>query len=70
MYIQVVSTALHVLWCQLLVNVAGLGLIGTSIAVCITYWINFVGIIVYLEWAKRRDSPFSKTIAPCGLDSF
>lgn len=47
MYVQIVGTALHVMWCYILVVRLEMGIVGTSIATCITYITMCVAITIY-----------------------
>jgi len=47
MLTQLVSTILHVGWCQLLISHCRLGVCGASLAICITYSTNFAVLVFY-----------------------
>lgn len=47
MMTQIISTTLHLFWCNLFVMDFGWGVEGASLATCITYSTNFLCILIY-----------------------
>jgi len=48
MFIQVVTTSFHLLWCHLFVNVLGMGIAGTGAAYSLTNLINIIATQLYM----------------------
>ena len=55
MFTQIVSTAFHVAWCDLLIVRWALGIRGASLAICITYTTNFIALLFYTAVIDREE---------------
>jgi MATE family multidrug resistance protein len=55
MITQLVSTALHIFWCDLLILKLNLGVTGASLAICITYSSNFLSLVFYTCFIDKKE---------------
>lgn len=58
MYVMVVTSALHLVWCWLLTQYYTLDVIGVSLATLITYFLNFALITAYSRYDKEVRKSF------------
>lgn len=60
MYIQLVTTALHVLWCELFITYldVGGGIPGSGIAIILTEFLNCFALVAVIYFSKYRDQIF------------
>ena len=52
---QVVSTLLHIVWCYLFIVQWQLGILGASLAICVTYTTNFLALVLYTVFIDRQE---------------
>ena len=52
---QIVSIALHPIWCYMIVTHSQLGLLGCAVAQDITYTLQFALILIYLKFADSEE---------------
>ena len=50
-----VSTALHVFWCYILIIKFDMGINGASMAICITYSSNFFALVFYTTIIDKKE---------------
>ena len=55
MYIQLTTTALHFLWCYLLIDVFEWGAAGAGVATSFTHFLTMIGIYIYTETQLSAD---------------
>ena len=64
--VMVTNSLLHILWCHLLINVSGLGVVGASLATLISFTLNFLMITLFcLSMTDLRESFFFFTSETC-----
>lgn len=60
LYIQTTTSLLHILWSYILVSIFDLGVIGSAISTCLTYWVNLIVITLFINF-KKDLVPFGAT---------
>lgn len=50
-----ISTALHIGWCHLFIVIWEQGILGASIAICITYTTNFLALVFYTTVVDKKE---------------
>lgn len=70
MIIMLCTMLFHNLWCHLLVDLAGMGVRGASLATMITYFLNFFLSLIYIQVLYFRNEVIKKSWHMPNKDSF